>query len=169
MHLGVVRDEYRGPHMCSFCDKPFTSRGYLKIHEKIHRGELDFECDHCNARFATHNKLNQHLVVHSSVRPYECSRCHKTFKLLSAERRHEMTHSDERKFKCEKCSARFKVIDYLRRHMRMHKTHVVDVEEVSYRCGRLRHNGMVKSNGCARRVAHSSIAITGRCELDERE
>ena len=39
------------PYACSFCTKKFSQKQNMKIHEKTHLNEKNFECDICGRTF----------------------------------------------------------------------------------------------------------------------
>src|SRR5687767_6081379 len=85
-------------HVCSLCDKSFTSKQWLKIHEKIHDGELDFECDHCSKLFATQWSLNIHVERrHSDERPHACKTCKKRSEERRVGKEHTVVHEASQK------------------------------------------------------------------------
>mmetsp|Transcript_63919 Transcript_63919/g.73314 ORF Transcript_63919/g.73314 Transcript_63919/m.73314 type:complete len:305 (-) Transcript_63919:242-1156(-) len=53
-------------HKCTFCDKRFALKQYLKEHLNIHTGETPFQCTHpgCGKRFKQAGKLSMHKKVH---------------------------------------------------------------------------------------------------------
>ena len=64
---------------CKFCQKCFHNSSGLKIHERIHTGEVPFECKTCKKRFSQSNALKTHERIHTREVPYECKTCKKRF------------------------------------------------------------------------------------------
>mmetsp|Transcript_13163 Transcript_13163/g.40497 ORF Transcript_13163/g.40497 Transcript_13163/m.40497 type:complete len:143 (+) Transcript_13163:81-509(+) len=79
---------------CSLCLKTFSSKGNLRVHQRIvHGARRDFECEYCCKRFGTKNNMQRHVdMVHRRERPFECSLCHRKFLTKSCVKRHEHTH-----------------------------------------------------------------------------
>uniref|UniRef100_A0A1B0FM85 C2H2-type domain-containing protein n=1 Tax=Glossina morsitans morsitans TaxID=37546 RepID=A0A1B0FM85_GLOMM len=65
-----------GRFKCLPCDKIFSSRCYLKQHNKIyHFGAVPYRCEECGKRFPTEAILNAHLTRHGSdAKPHKRNR-----------------------------------------------------------------------------------------------
>jgi len=51
------------PFSCNLCDKKFRRNADLKIHLKLHSGELDFSCKNCGLSFQEKRSLKRHELV----------------------------------------------------------------------------------------------------------
>ena len=107
---------------CTLCDNKFTTKQYLKIHEKVKHGdgEKSFLCTQCDKMFITLSELKKHEFLHSGERPFECKVCQKTFTFKQTLERHEMIHTGEKPYKCSKCDKRFTQPGQLKRHELLH-------------------------------------------------
>lgn len=52
------------------CERRYTSRNYLKTHQRNHTGERPFKCDECNTAFNTDYALKVHRRRHTGDKPY---------------------------------------------------------------------------------------------------
>lgn len=46
---------------CEICNKSYSNKAYLKVHERIHSGEKPFQCTICNRCFNQSGSLNRHM------------------------------------------------------------------------------------------------------------
>ena len=58
--LNKVEKSDEKPFSCSFCQKSFSKKITLQIHERIHTGEKPYSCDTCEKRFARSFELTRH-------------------------------------------------------------------------------------------------------------
>ena len=52
------------PHVCKFCQRPFSDKSNLIKHEVTHSVEKQFECAMCNKKYAHKRSLRDHLKTH---------------------------------------------------------------------------------------------------------
>ena len=59
-HIEVIHEGKR-EFKCNYCEKTFTSKSNLQIHEgALHTGVLPYKCDFCNKMFARKSQLSNH-------------------------------------------------------------------------------------------------------------
>ncbi|KAF5369704.1 hypothetical protein D9615_010171 [Tricholomella constricta] len=55
-------------HVCSICDRPFSTSGHLARHSRVHTGERNHKCPFpgCETRCSRQDNLQQHYRIHLS-------------------------------------------------------------------------------------------------------
>ena len=108
-------------HVCTTCGKSFASKYYLKDHELSHINGKLFSCTRCESKFTTKYYLNFHeKAQHDGERSFLCTQCDKMFVLLSDLKKHELVHSGVRPFECKVCKKTFVFKHKLKRHELTH-------------------------------------------------
>lgn len=117
------RRDHAKRHVCSTCDKRFSSPGKLNQHVLSHTGELPFSCDLCEKRFNTRFKLARHGLIHSEAKAFACNVCGKTFNRKDHLTNHVRVHNPIKKFyTCERPDCRKSYTSNLsyRKHVALH-------------------------------------------------
>lgn len=114
-----------GKHLCSTCNKTFSSSGSLRHHMLLHEGKKDFNCDQCDKRFASSLTLKAHQKLHDDqILQYACKHCERSFKTYNNMNRHvRSAHfelSDGKLFGCDTCLKDFKDPSALVAHKKIH-------------------------------------------------
>ena len=117
----VDKQAIKRPYQCTFCRKAFQNTGNLKIHERIHTGEVPFECKSCKKSFKEKGNLIRHERIHTGEVPYECKTCKKRFNQTSTLKIHERIHTGENPYECKTCNTRFKQQAHLKLHEKQHE------------------------------------------------
>ncbi|XP_059055888.1 zinc finger protein PLAG1-like [Achroia grisella] len=110
-------------HVCTTCDKRFSSPGKLSQHVLSHTGELPFSCNLCNKRFNSKFKLVRHNLIHSEARAFACITCGKTFNRKDHLTNHERVHNPaKRLYTCDKpdCKKSYTSSLSFRKHAALH-------------------------------------------------
>ncbi|XP_049548952.1 zinc finger protein 27 [Anopheles darlingi] len=105
---------------CDVCHKSFTTKYFLKKHNRLHTGEMPYTCGICNKSFTFQQSYHKHLLYHSDEKPHACTVCGRAFKELSTLHNHERIHSGEKPFACETCGKRFRQRVSCLIHQRIH-------------------------------------------------
>lgn len=106
-------------HICTKCDKDFSTKTNLMRHVLTHSGVKPYQCNICGNGFTQNGSLKQHMLIHTGERPYKCQVCGRGFTQSKSLTFHMRRHTGEKPFTCEKCGLTFRQKDGLKRHMQM--------------------------------------------------
>ncbi len=101
-----ARKDQDGGHICSQCDKTFSSRGSLNQHTQLHTGQFRYYCTVCRKGFNAPTNFKQHMRAHEGLR-YHCEYCSKPFASQQNLRNHLSVHTGNYRFHCETCQQGF--------------------------------------------------------------
>nr|XP_033816326.1 zinc finger protein 2-like [Geotrypetes seraphini] len=116
---------------CTECEKCYTYKSQLIIHQKVHKGQKPSKCSVCNESFSQTFQLKSHELTNTTkIQVYEmnlkgmeifkCPICDKSFFQKYKFRIHERIHTGEKPYKCSQCDKSFNDISALRTHERIH-------------------------------------------------
>ncbi|XP_069835661.1 zinc finger protein 436-like isoform X1 [Dendropsophus ebraccatus] len=116
------RDQKLKPFVCPKCNKDFSSKQLLALHQRSHMREKPFLCSKCGKCFSKISHYIRHQSVHIGVKPYTCPDCGKSFSDRSYLSRHQRMHTDliSKPFKCPECEVRFMNQYELVAHCKIH-------------------------------------------------
>ncbi|XP_053659788.1 zinc finger protein ZFP2 [Anopheles marshallii] len=131
---------------CEVCRKSFTTKYFLKKHNRLHTGEMPYTCGICHKSFTFQQSYHKHLLYHSDEKPHVCSVCNRAFKELSTLHNHQRIHSGEKPFACETCGKCFR-------------------QRVSYLVHRRIHTGLMpyRCSGCDKSFRYKVSQRTHKC------
>ncbi|XP_022920222.1 zinc finger protein 883-like [Onthophagus taurus] len=107
------------PFKCPICHQCYTSKQYLKQHQRIH-GEKKYLCNVCGKRFHQNAALQTHSRIHTGEKPHQCNICKKSFAYISSLDTHMLLHTGEKPHVCNVCGKAFTQVPHLKHHMRIH-------------------------------------------------
>ncbi|CAG7724007.1 unnamed protein product [Allacma fusca] len=121
-HDPVTSTQLREKAKCQYCNKVFSSKSYLQLHERKHTGQLELSCDICGYRTAIPSILKVHMLSHSDIREFNCDSCSYACKTVTRLNDHKRTvHSETRNFLCTYCGMAFKNKNNWLGHEEIHK------------------------------------------------
>jgi uncharacterized Zn-finger protein len=128
----------KNSHICTECNKAFSTLTNLTRHQKIHLNERNHVCNHpgCGKSFTRSDELIIHKRIHTGERLFVCNfpNCNQTFGDPSAFALHKKSHSGEKNFVCNffGCNKKFTQNKSLTRHK---ATHTYEKNFLCDKCG----------------------------------
>ncbi|XP_019712032.1 GDNF-inducible zinc finger protein 1 [Hippocampus comes] len=108
-------------YRCETCQKTFSNRSNLRIHEKhVHSSERLFTCEICAKTFKRKKDVVRHHKQVHDPHVHQCSDCGKSLSSKASLKLHKRTHSGIKAFVCTDCGARFTQNSALKMHHRIH-------------------------------------------------
>lgn len=101
-------------HICSQCNKDFSTKTNLLRHMKTHDGSKPYKCNICGNSFTQNGSLKQHMHIHTGMRPFVCNFCNRGFTQMKSLEFHKRRHTGEKPFTCQSCGLAFRQKDGLK-------------------------------------------------------
>ncbi|XP_072382298.1 uncharacterized protein [Diabrotica undecimpunctata] len=130
----MIRHKVSHGHICLQCDKNFTTRAELEVHQTIHPDV--FSCTQCGMKFKTEELLKKHTPLHLMMtqictqiqsNSVECPSCDMQFSSEQSVRIHtRLKHSTDLpvSYACSECGQTYKRKDYLDLHLKTHRSRI---------------------------------------------
>ena len=111
------------PFQCVECRKSFSTKKYLRYHERTHKETRKFQCYECDKSFSTKKYLHYHENTHKETNQFQCKECGKVSSSPGNLRKHINTiHKRIKKFQCNECGKEFcQRSDFTRHQNAVHK------------------------------------------------
>lgn len=117
---------------CPTCHKAFVNRALMLQHARGHTKEKSYECTTCGKAFVYKNALTVHTRVHTGEKPYRCTVCGNCYAQFGHLQSHKKTHTGEKPFTCSSCGKSYRQKVDLRLHTnRVHRDLVMAKPEQS--------------------------------------
>ncbi|XP_056405305.1 oocyte zinc finger protein XlCOF7.1-like isoform X2 [Hyla sarda] len=107
------------PPPCSECEKCFSMKSYLVIHQRSDSGEMTFSCPECGKCCTQPSDLVKHQIIYTG-NPLSCLECGKCFTSKQNLIRHQTIHTGEKPFACPECGKCYSQKSHLVKHQRIH-------------------------------------------------
>ncbi|EDS41888.1 zinc finger protein 307 [Culex quinquefasciatus] len=104
------------PFVCALCGVTTKTLSSYRAHQETHN-ERTLACPDCDKKFSSRTYLKKHQKVHTNARNYPCTECGKTFKTNYAARVHMRIHTQEKPFSCAICGMGFAYKCLVKPHM----------------------------------------------------
>ncbi|XP_039469497.1 zinc finger protein 2-like isoform X1 [Oreochromis aureus] len=114
------RETHWKPFACPDCGKRFKHNKSVKMHMRLHSGDLPYLCSECGKTCVTMEMLKKHKLTHTGEKNYHCDQCGRAFLQSYNLNLHLKTHTGERSFLCSICGKRYSRADTLKVHLRVH-------------------------------------------------
>lgn len=148
------------PYVCNYCGRKFSQHGQMVIHVRSHTGQRPFKCPHCVKAFTSSKVLKIHIRTHTGEKPYACEHCGKRFAAYANLVVHRRIHTKVRPYKCPHCGRSFEHSGNLQRHIKIHLRNMQKTGAIAVATSETRRNAsiMVSSQEL---TAHNASLMTG--------
>ncbi|XP_071391823.1 zinc finger protein 383-like [Centroberyx affinis] len=106
---------------CPTCGKDYSTEALLRIHMRVHTGEMPYSCKDCGRRFRKISCLHSHTRIHTGEKPYKCNMCFRKFSYRATCIKHIKTIHKDKMYTCRDCGKEFSDQSNLNAHMAAHK------------------------------------------------
>ena len=102
----TVQDSVK-PFNCVLCNKSFSEKGNLTVHQRIHTHERPYLCirEGCTSSFTSQGNLTNHENAHTGIRPFRCPSCDRSYSRKLQFKNHFKVHVHS--LNCPSCDQSF--------------------------------------------------------------
>lgn len=137
------------PFICSYCNRAFHSNTLLKIHIRVHTGEKPYRCTYCNASFGRHDRITNHVVrVHEPHRLLVCLSCGEKFVFRHQLREHASHHTGLKPHQCPQCDRCYRTQSLLSNHRQQKHNRWKQQQSIKQDGGRLSQSARLEKLAC---------------------
>ncbi|KAI5646314.1 zinc-finger double domain-containing protein [Phthorimaea operculella] len=128
-HLRVMHIAPKQAVKCKVCSVEFTSEGKLKLHMKVHGGNMKetpklpserHVCPICGHACTKSYNLKVHIARHNKTVAFKCDHCDRGFYTRCDLENHIRKHMGMKPFECTQCNDSFRRKDQLQIHLKKH-------------------------------------------------
>lgn len=120
IHEAIHKPNFRPEYQCVTCGKMFPNVGHLSSHVRSRHLGLSYECKECGKSVSSRSSLRDHMSIHTGIKPHVCDVCGKAFGACKYLRIHLRSHTGEKPYSCKHCHKAFSQRGSLTIHERYH-------------------------------------------------
>lgn len=120
-------------YRCSECDKSFSHRPKLQVHQLIHSVHPPpaSVCSVCSKVFSRVDRMKENYQsLHSSEKPHYCSDYGKRFSSTGDLRRHKRGHTGVKPYECPQCGKKSAFSSIMKKHAGSHWRETLPLRQV---------------------------------------
>ena len=105
---------------CDVCSYVTDKRWNLKIHARLHSGDLPYSCIQCDYKCNEKRQLQHHAMKHTGERPFKCDSCSYATARKNNLVKHARLLSGDLPYSCSQCDYKCNQKQQLKCHVKKH-------------------------------------------------